>query len=148
MPDIPYELTPLPPTLPPAPLSLLSQFDAWVGQVTTDPLRTLQTAPVTTLAIVGVGVVVGVLLVDLLTYLLAVVSGTRSSYVPFSRNAFEKIFNLWDNRGDNFIGDLMGDPYYGRMSRSLDPTSQILDSLSAAWKKWDQGGVAAFLENS
>ena len=117
-----------------SPNSLMTRFDEWFGSLTTDPVRTLTNAPIKTIGLVGAGIVLTVLIIDLLGYLIAYVSGKKSSYVPFSRNAIDKITSFWDNRHSNMIGDYL-DPY-SRQSRSLDSMTEVLDSISAAWKKW------------
>jgi len=102
-----------------------------------DPISALSKVPFKTLGVVGVGVVLGVLLLDLIGYLFAMVSGSRSSYQSVSRSLLRSAAGAWEERDSNILGEWVA-PYTSRSGRSLDSVSRVLDGLARAVNKWEE----------
>jgi len=83
------------------------------------------------------GVVLGVLLLDLIGYLFALVSGSRSSYQSVSRSLLRSAAGAWEERDSNILGEWVA-PYTSRSGRSLDSVSRVLDGLARAVNKWEE----------
>jgi len=116
---------------------LVSQSDRAARAFGWDPVAALSTVPFKTLGLVGVGVVLGVLLLDLILYLIASISGGRSSYQSLSRSLLGSAASAWEERDSNILGEWIA-PYTGRSGRSLDSVSHVLDVLASAVHKWDE----------
>lgn len=90
--------------------ALASRMDGWARSLGTNPIKALKTFDFKTVGIVGAGILITVLLIDLIGYLFAAYNGTRRSYVPVSRNIVNLATGAWDNRSSNLIGDYFN-PY-------------------------------------
>ena len=69
--------------------------DDWIKGALSDPLAAVKTLDVKTVAMVGVGVMLVVLAIDLVAFLLASVSGNRRSFAPLSTSALEALLHHW-----------------------------------------------------
>lgn len=113
---------------------LVDRADTFMTTFTRDPLGALSTIDFKTVGVVGGAILLTIVLIDLVGYLFAAYNGTRRSYVPYSKSAVDFLVDAWDNKNYNYVGEYY-DPY--ARARSLEPVTNVLDQLSAAWKKWE-----------
>lgn len=116
-------------------VGIVNQVDAWVQQFGLDPYGALKSIPFKTVGVVGVGIIIAILIIDLLGYMFAAYAGTSRSYRPYSRTAIDFLVDAWENKHYNYIGEYY-DPY--AQSRSLGSVTTVLDDLASAWKKWGE----------
>ncbi|KAF2346499.1 hypothetical protein FHG87_022745 [Trinorchestia longiramus] len=98
-----------------------------------DPIAALKNINFKTVGLVGAGILLAVLLIDLLGYLYAAYKGSSKQYVPYSRSLAIMAADAWDNRSSNAIGEFY-DPY--ARARSVEPLTAVLDSLASAARRW------------
>lgn len=98
------------PYLPVNGTEIITRMDNWVKAFGADPLTALKTFDFKTVGLVGAGIFIAVILIDLIGYMFAAFSGNRRSYVPYSRSAVDYVTDAWDNRQSNHIGEYY-DPY-------------------------------------
>ena len=90
--------------------ALVSRMDGWMRSFGADPLTALKSFDFKTVGLVGAGILLVILVIDLIGYAFAAYNGTRRSYVPVSRSVVDLATDTWDNRHSNLIGDYF-DPY-------------------------------------
>jgi hypothetical protein len=102
-------------------MAILDSFPSTTGELFTtvndgikrfgaDPIAALKSFNLKTVGLVGAGILVAVLVIDLLGYLYAVYKGTAKKYIPYSRSLVLTAADAWENRSSNFIGEFY-DPY-------------------------------------
>lgn len=88
----------------------MSQVENGIRRFGADPFSLLKTIDFKTVGLVGAGILVAVLLIDLIGYMYAAYRGTSREYVPYSRSFAIMAADAWDNRENNVIGQYY-DPY-------------------------------------
>ena len=94
----------------PAQTSLFSVFENGLRSFGTDPFSVLKNIDFKTVGLVGVGILIAVLIIDLIGYLIAGYQGKAGDFVPYSRSLAVMAADAWENRQDNYIGEVY-DPY-------------------------------------
>ena len=90
--------------------SLFSVFENGLRSFGTDSFNALKNIDFKTVGLVGVGILLAVLIIDLIGYLIASYQGKSDVFVPYSRSLAVMAADAWENRQDNYIGEIY-DPY-------------------------------------
>ncbi|XP_018024390.1 uncharacterized protein LOC108680130 [Hyalella azteca] len=113
--------------------AILTNLESGIQQFAVDPLAAIKAIDFQTVALVGVGILFVVFLVDLIAYIFALYKGNEEEFTPYSRSIAVMAADAWDNRRHNEIAHYY-DPYV--RSRSLENVTPVLDAISRAIKMW------------
>ena len=90
--------------------SLFAALEAGLRSLGADSFTALKGIDFKTVGFVGAGILLAVLIIDLIGYLFASYDGRGDLYVPYSRSLAVMAADAWENRQDNYIGEIY-DPY-------------------------------------